>query len=341
VQESAGGVHLHAREHPLPPGGGGKEEGKGLDETGSKATASKEAVGKFCASLALLGDVYVMDAFATAHRAHSSMLGEGFAERCMGRLVEAELKAFASLLDEPATPVLGICGGYKLDKIAEIKPLIQNIHSLILCGGISSTFLKAKCGTEIGGEDYKAERAPIALEILDEAERSGVDVSMPLDWAVSSISPSHPSYGQEGTLKMVTREEGVPAEKAMVDLGGDALVERPWKPFDIGPATRESFAATIAKAKTVFWNGPPGMYKFPKAADGSKAMAEAVAAAAERGAQVVLGGGGTSALYELYCPSAAEKSHVCSGGGVSLELMAKKSLPALVALSSKGSSVVC
>jgi len=257
----------------------------------------------------------------------------------MGLLVEKELRAFSALLDNPKTPILGICGGYKLNKIEEIKPLVARIDSLILCGGVGSAFLKSAYGVAIGGEAYTDDAGRAAVEIMKAAEVRGIDVNMPLDWIVSIISPSDPAYGREGTVRTVTREQGVPTERVMVDLGrGDAPVERQWKPFDIGPATRQHFCELIRSAHTIFWNGPPGVHLFEGSSAGSREMAEAVAAAMDAGAQVLLGGGATSKLFAQFCPAAATKCHVSSGGGVSLELMAHKTLPALAALTEKGGS---
>ena len=316
-----------------------EEEGKGVGANGEKIAASEGATRAMRNSLARLGDVFVMDAFATAHRAHSSVLGEGYAVRCMGLLVEKELRAFSALLDNPKTPILGICGGYKLNKIEEIKPLVARIDSLILCGGVGSAFLKSAYGVAIGGEAYTDDAGRAAVEILEAAKVRGIDVNMPRDWIVSIISPSDPAYGREGTVRTVTREQGVPIERVMVDLGrGDVPVERPWKPFDIGPATRQHFCELIRSAHTIFWNGPPGLHQFEGSSAGSREMAEAVAAAMDAGAQVLLGGGATSQLFKGFCPVAATKCHVSSGGGVSLELMAHKTLPALAALTEKGGS---
>lgn len=316
-----------------------EEEGKGVGANGEKIAASEAAIRAMRSSLARLGDIFVMDAFATAHRAHSSVLGEGYAVRCMGLLVEKELRAFSALLDNPKTPILGICGGYKLNKIEEIKPLVARIDSLILCGGVGSAFLKSAYGVAIGGEAYTDDAGRAAVEILEAAKVQGIDVNMPRDWIVSIISPSDPAYGREGTVRTVTREQGVPTERVMVDLGrGDAPVERQWKPFDIGPATRQHFCELIRSAHTIFWNGPPGSHLFEGSSAGSREMAEAVAAAMDAGAQVLLGGGATSQLFARFCPAAATKCHVSSGGGVSLELMAHKTLPALAALTEKGES---
>jgi len=305
--------------------------------------ASAQATATFKASLAALGDVYINDAFATSHRAHASMLGEGFGERCYGPLVERELTAFAKLLDAPGKPVLGIAGGYKLDKIPEILPLLSRIDRLLVAGGVGNCMLQAQgLVKSFGGEVIDEKRFPPALEIVNKAKERGVSVSYPLDWSISLISPVTAAQYMKtpGTYRTVTREEGVPSEEVEVQIG-EEMQKRQWKPFDIGPETVQDWVQHIESASTIFWNGPPGTTfkqgsKIPQ--HGSRLIAEAVAAAARRGTAVLLGGGGTSECFNKFCPDVADAVHVCSGGGVSLELMAGKTLAPFAALSDHDAS---
>lgn len=309
-----------------------------------------EGAAAFRAGLARLGDVYINDAFATMHRAHASMLGEGFPVRAMGPLVEAELAAFTKLLDAPAKPIVAIVGGYKLDKIRELAPLTRHVNSMLVGGGIGSAFLKTSRGVEIGGEEFGPPRFPDAeadsKSVLRAAQERGVNVYLPSDWHVSYVSPftkpgEATADGQPVTYaevsKVVSVEEGVPAGKVSVTYTKSGEVqERQWKPFDVGPATIEAFTSVVQTAKTVYWNGPPGLYNCPASSAGSEALANAVCSAMKDGAQVLLGGGGTSELFRKFAPHAeAPRLHVCTGGGVSIELMAAKTLPALAALSKK------
>merc|ERR1719486_1738877 len=155
-----------------------EEEGKGLDAEGNKVKADKEKVKEFRASLAKLGDVYVNDAFGTAHRAHSSMVGEGFETKCAGMLVAKELDAFAKVLDEPAKPVLAILGGAKVsDKILLIKNLIDKVDEMIIGGGMAYTFLKVMHNMAIGSSLFDEEGAKIVPEILADAKAKGVTIT--------------------------------------------------------------------------------------------------------------------------------------------------------------------
>jgi len=164
-----------------------EEEGKGVDANGEKVKAEKAAVEAFRASLAKLGDVYVNDAFGTAHRAHSSMVGEGFATKAAGFLVAKELEAFAKVLDSPARPVLAILGGAKVsDKIQLIKNMLDKVDKMIIGGGMAYTFLKVKDGMAIGTSLYDEEGAKIVEEIMTLAKEKNVEIFLPVDFVTSS-----------------------------------------------------------------------------------------------------------------------------------------------------------
>merc|ERR1712187_355785 len=154
-----------------------EEEGKGVDASGAKIKASKDDVTKFRESLAKLGDIYVNDAFGTAHRAHSSMLGEGYAERACGFLVQNELEAFAKVLDKPAKPVLAILGGAKVsDKIQLIMNMLDKVQLMIIGGGMAYTFLKINDEMAIGTSLYDEEGAKIVPQIMEKAKEKGVEI---------------------------------------------------------------------------------------------------------------------------------------------------------------------
>merc|ERR1712083_243861 len=158
-----------------------EEEGKGVDEEGNKVKADKEKVAEFRASLSKLGDIYVNDAFGTAHRAHSSMVGEGYATKACGFLVAKELAAFSQVLDSPKHPFLAILGGAKVsDKILLIKNLLDKVDKMIIGGGMAFTFLKVLHGMSIGSSLYDDEGAKIVPEIMESAASKGVEIILPV-----------------------------------------------------------------------------------------------------------------------------------------------------------------
>merc|ERR1719471_2383558 len=164
-----------------------EEEGKGVDKDGNKIKADKDATTAFRASLAKLADVFCSDAFGTAHRPHSSMMGEGFPVKCSGFLVAKELDAFAKVLDNPARPMCAILGGAKVsDKIQLIVNLLDKVNIMIIGGGMAFTFLKVLHGAEIGSSLYDEEGAKIVKEIMDKAKEKGVEIVLPVDFVCSS-----------------------------------------------------------------------------------------------------------------------------------------------------------
>ena len=213
-----------------------EEEGKGVDANGEKVKADKEKVKEFRASLAKLGDIYVNDAFGTAHRAHSSMVGEGYTTKASGMLVAKELDAFKMVLDTPAKPVLAILGGAKVsDKILLIKNMIDKVDKLIIGGGMAYTFLKVNQGMAIGSSLYDEDGAKIVPEIMEKAKAKGVELILPCDFVVSS------KFGEDGEIKTAEEADGVP----------DGFMG-----LDCGPKSIEKNAAAIKESKTIIWNGP-------------------------------------------------------------------------------------
>jgi len=292
-----------------------EEEGKGVDPDGNKIKASPDKVTEFRKSLKSLADIYVNDAFGTAHRAHSSMVGEGYEVKVAGALVEKELSAFSKVLDNPARPVLAILGGAKVsDKIQLIKNLTGKVDKMIVGGGMAFTFAKVLHGANIGGSLFDEEGAKIVPEIMEAAKAANVEMIFPVDFTVSS------KFGEDGEIKEgVTLEEGVP----------DGFMG-----LDCGPLSNEKNKAAIAESKTIIWNGPMGVFEMDKFAVGTKTMMDAVVAATQAGTITVIGGGDTATACKKY-DTEDKVTHCSTGGGASLELLEGKVLPGIAALSDK------
>jgi len=290
-----------------------EEEGKGVDADGNKVKAEAAAVTAFQTGLKSLADVYVNDAFGTAHRAHSSMLGEGYETKCAGFLMGKELAAFKKVLDEPSRPVLAILGGAKVsDKIQLIMNLLDKVDKMIVGGGMAYTFLKLR-GMEIGTSLYDEAGAAIVPEILAKAERLGVEIVLPEDFVVSS------KFGEDGEIKAATLAEGVPAG---------------FMGLDCGPVSNEKNKATVEASSTILWNGPMGVFEMAAFETGTKALMDAVVAATEAGKITVIGGGDTATACKKY-DTEDKVTHCSTGGGASLELLEGKPLPGVAALQDK------
>lgn len=279
-------------------------------EQGKKAT--KDQVNAFSASLTKLGDVYVNDAFGTAHRAHASMVGVDLPIRASGLLMQKELEYFGKALGNPERPFLGILGGAKVaDKIQLIENLLDKVDELIIGGGMAYTFRKELNGMKIGKSLYDPEGAKIVKSLIEKADKKGVKIHLPVDFQTGD------AFSNDANLGYATEQDGIP----------DSV-----EGMDCGPKSRELFAAAVARARTIVWNGPVGVFEFDKFAEGSKALALAVAQATERGATTIIGGGDTATAAEKF--KVADKvSHVSTGGGASLELLEGKVLPGVAALS--------
>ncbi len=291
-----------------------EEEGKVKLEDGTKKSADPAAVAAFRASLTKLGDVYVNDAFGTAHRAHSSVVGVDLPVKAAGLLMQKELEAFAAVLDNPARPLLAILGGAKIaDKIPLINNLLDKANEIIIGGGMAFTFKKVLEGMEIGNSLFDAKGAEIAKELFDKAAAKGVKIHLPVDFICAD------KFAPDANTKPATEQEGIPAG---------------WEGLDAGPASRALFAGVIGRAKTIIWNGPPGVFEFDAFAGSSKAMAEAIAAATAGGAISVVGGGDTATAAKKF--GVIDKvTHASTGGGASLELLEGKTLPGVAALNDK------
>ncbi|KAI9908898.1 hypothetical protein PsorP6_014766 [Peronosclerospora sorghi] len=289
-----------------------EEEGKGKDAEGKKVKSSPQAIETFRASLSKLGDVYVNDAFGTAHRAHSSMVGVDLPVKAAGFLLEKELVYFAKALDAPQRPFVSILGGAKVaDKIQLIMNMLDKVDEMVIGGGMAYTFKKVLNNMEIGSSLFDTEGAKIVPQIVEKAKAKGVTLHLPVDFVIAD------KFAADATKKDATEEEGIPAG---------------WMGLDVGPKSSESFAAAVIKAKTIVWNGPMGVFEFDSFANGTKSIMDAVVKATEAGATTIIGGGDTATCCVKF-NTEDKVSHVSTGGGASLELLEGKVLPGVDTLS--------
>ena len=264
------------------------------------------------AQLAGLGDIYVMDAFGAAHRAHASTEGAVRQAKvaCAGPLMVAELAAFAKVLDNPARPLAAVIGGSKVStKLGLLDNLLAKVDSLVVGGGIANTFLAA-AGYGVGTSLCERDLIPEAKKIMETARVAGKNLPLPVD--------------------VVTARELAPGQKATVHAVGDVPADE--MILDIGPKTVALYEALLAKAATVVWNGPVGAFETEPFGAGTKALAEALAASK---AFVVVGGGDSVAAVESY-GLADKMGYISTGGGASLELLEGKVLPSVAALEDRG-----
>jgi len=265
----------------------------------------------FAKKLAKLADIYINDAFGTAHRAHASTVGvtEYFNEKVAGYLIQKEVEFLVEKLESPNQPYLAIMGGAKISgKIDLIDKLLDSVDSLLVGGGMAYTFLKAQ-GLEIGGSLLEQEKLDVAKDILTRVEKEGLDFMLPSD----CIAAPHP-------------EEGIPTSTLAIDHIAEHEMG-----LDIGPNTIEEFTGKILDAKTILWNGPMGVFEVPEFAEGTRAIASALAAATEKGATTIVGGGDSASAVRQF--NLMDKvSHVSTGGGASLELLSGNTLPGIDAL---------
>lgn len=266
---------------------------------------------EFAKKLAKLGDIYVNDAFGTAHRAHAStaVIAQFFIEKVCGYLMLSELKNADLVLDKPERPYTAIMGGAKIaDKILIIERLLDKVDNLIIGGGMSYTFAKAQGGT-IGNSLLEADKMDFVLELMETAKVKGVNLILPVDSITSK------AFANDA-------EQGV-ANKGEIPDG--------WMGLDIGPKSREIFKEVILKSKTILWNGPMGVFEMESFDKGTKAVAEAVAEATRNGAYSLIGGGDSAAAVNKFGYT-DQVSYVSTGGGALLEHMEGKVLPGVAAL---------
>jgi phosphoglycerate kinase len=262
---------------------------------------------EFAKALAAYGDVYVNDAFGTAHRAHASTVGVAkILPAYAGLLMEKEIANLSKLLENPEHPFAAVIGGAKVSgKIAVLENLMDKVDTFVIGGGMANTFLAAK-GLSVGKSLLEKDRIDDAKRILDTAESKGVTILLPTDIVVA---------------KEVTRgaeHKVVPAHK----------IPNSWSAVDVGPVSTKTFEDALADAKTVVWNGPLGVFEVPTFGDGTRAMARFLSKRAQEGASVIVGGGDSvAAIEELKL--ADTFTHVSTGGGASLEFLEGKELPGI------------
>ncbi|KXL48086.1 MAG: hypothetical protein FE78DRAFT_142714 [Acidomyces sp. 'richmondensis'] len=290
-----------------------EEEGSSKDKDGNKIKADKAKVEEFRKGLTALGDVYINDAFGTAHRAHSSMVGVDLPQKASGFLVKKELEYFAKALEHPQRPFLAILGGAKVsDKIQLIDNLLDKVNALIICGGMAFTF-KKMAGMKIGNSLFDEAGSQKVGELLEKAKKNNVKITLPCDYITAD------KFAADAKTGYATDKEGIPDG---------------WMGLDCGEESIKLYKQAIDEAKTILWNGPPGVFEMDKFAGGTKATMDAAVEAAQSGKIVIIGGGDTATVAAKY--GVEDKlSHVSTGGGASLELLEGKELPGVAALSSK------
>ncbi|CAL8069925.1 unnamed protein product [Calicophoron daubneyi] len=289
-----------------------EEEGKGVGPNGEKIKATEAQVKSFSASLTKLGDVYVNDAFGTAHRAHASMVGCQLPHKACGFLMEKELTYFAKALESPVRPFLAILGGAKVsDKILLIKNMLDKVNELIITGGMAFTFLKKLNNMKIGSSLYDEPGAATVDEVMKLAKEKNVTIHLPVDFVTGN------KFAEDAQTGTATVASGIPDG---------------WMGLDCGPETMKKFCDVIKKAKTIVWNGPMGVFEWDKFAAGTKAAMDAVVEATKAGATTIIGGGDTATCCAKW-KTEDKVSHVSTGGGASLELLEGKVLPGVAALS--------
>ncbi len=266
----------------------------------------------FAEKLSKLGDVWVNDAFGTAHRAHAStaVMGQFFTDRVSGYVMQAELDNAKKILENAERPFTAIMGGAKIsDKILIIEKLLDKVDNLIIGGGMTYTFTKAQ-GGKIGKSLLEADKQDLALELLEKAKAKGVTIYMPVDNVCADDFSNN-------------------ANRQTVATG---QIPDGWEGLDIGPETIKLFTDVVLKSKTILWNGPMGVFEFENFAHGTNAIAEAVVEATEKNGAFSLIGGGDSASAVNQAGYGDRVSYVSTGGGALLEFMEGKTLPGVAAL---------
>ena len=265
---------------------------------------------EFAKQLASLADIYVNDAFGTAHRAHASTAGVAkFLPAVAGFLVEKEINFMSNALKNPERPFIAILGGAKVsDKIGVIDALLEKVDTLIIGGGMAYTFFKAQ-GYNIGNSMCEADKLDLAIKLMEKAKEKNVKLLLPVDTVIGK------EFKRDTESKVVKSTE----------------IPNDWEGFDIGPKSIELFGEEIKKAKTVIWNGPVGLFEFDKFAVGTNSIAKILS---EVDATTIIGGGDSAAAIEK-AGLTDKMSHVSTGGGASLQLLEGKELPGIECLENK------
>ena len=266
----------------------------------------------FAAKLAKLGDIYVNDAFGTAHRAHAStaVIAQNFTDKkCFGLLLAKEIESIAQVMETGEKPVTAVLGGAKVSsKITIINNILDKIDHLIIGGGMTFTFIKAQGGS-IGDSLVEDDKMELAKEIMELAKAKNVTIHLPVDSVIAD------SFSNDATTKVV--------DVTQIPDG--------WMGLDAGPATQAKFAAVIAQSKTILWNGPLGVFEMPNFAKGTIALGDAIAEATKNGAFSLVGGGDSVAAVKQF-GFEPKVSYVSTGGGAMLESLEGKTLPGIAAI---------
>jgi phosphoglycerate kinase len=265
----------------------------------------------FSEKLSKHGDIYVNDAFGTAHRAHASttIVAQFVKEKCAGYVMAAELANAKKVLEQTARPFTAIMGGAKIsDKILIIERLLDKVNHLIIGGGMAYTFFKAMGGS-IGKSLVEEDKLDLAKELIQKAKSKGVELHLPID----SVAADKFDANASTTITM------------------NMAIPNDWMGLDIGPQAREVFAQVISNSKTILWNGPMGVFEMQKFEGGTRSVAEAVVAATRNGAFSLIGGGDSAAAVAQFGFS-DDVSYVSTGGGALLEYFEGKVLPGVAAL---------
>ena len=262
---------------------------------------------EFCKSLGKLGDVYVNDAFGTAHRAHASTSGVAkfVTESAIGYLIRKELQFLGGAIADPVRPFAAILGGAKVsDKIKVIDKLLDKVQTLIIGGGMACTFLKAQ-GYKIGSSLLEEDSLDFAKELIHKAKEKSVDLLLPIDAVIAD------GFDKNASTRVVSVQEGVPEG---------------WLILDIGPQSTEIFSDSVRHSGTILWNGPMGVFEMEAFSKGTFAIARSLADATDKGAVTIIGGGDSAAAIQQ--SGLSERiTHVSTGGGASLEFLEGKELP--------------
>ena len=296
-----------------------EEEGKpvGIDKEdpayGDAKKEMKERQKKFAETLASYADVYVNDAFGTAHRKHAStaVIADSFSadDKMLGYLMEKEVQAVDNILSDIKRPFTAIMGGSKVStKIGIIENLMDKVDNLILCGGMTYTFAKAQ-GGKIGLSICEDDKLDLALDIMKKAKENGVNLVLGTDCVAGD------AFSNDANTQVVSCMD----------------IPEGWEGMDAGPDTRKSFADVIKSAKTILWNGPAGVFEFDNFSAGSRAIAEAIVEATNNGAFSLVGGGDSVACVNKF-GMADQVSYVSTGGGALLEAIEGKILPGIAAI---------
>jgi len=289
-----------------------EEEGTGVVE-GKKVKPTEAELKSFRDSLTKLGDVFVNDAFGTAHRPHSSMVGVNL-RKAAGFLMKKELDYFAKALETPTRPFLAILGGAKVsDKIKLIDNMINKVDELIIAGGMAFTFKKVLYGVEIGSSLFDEGGAKIVKDIVEKAKTKGVKLHFPTDYVTGD------KFAKDAKVGQATDSTGIPAGALGLDIGDESI---------------KNFREVILSAKTILWNGPAGVFEWPAFEKGTKAIMDAVVEVTGKGAVTIIGGGDTAAAAAKY-ETEDKVSHCSTGGGASLELLEGRVLPGVEALDNR------